>query len=158
MSELPTIPNGNEYQCLAIEQSNLATGLFAISDSECEVCADGYQFWPCNVSPPLCICGTTFTDTPSKSPTVSPSQSPTSGPSQEPSNEVRKFILCVCFNEQKSLTSIMFLPYRYSQHQALLNLLQRALANHRRVIHQPVRVKLQVNLLRPCQLELRQMG
>ena len=90
-SHLPTIQE-DEYQCLAIDQSNLATGLFAISDSECEVCADGYEFWPCNVSPPLCVCGTTFTSTPSKSPTAGPSQSPSSGSSQGPSNEVRVLI------------------------------------------------------------------
>ena len=112
-SHLPTIQE-DEYQCLAIEQSNLATGLFAISDSECEVCADGYEFWPCNVSPQLCVCGTTFTSTPSKSPTAGPSQSPSSGPSQGPSNEVRVLIyygheLC-----QVSFTFLFMLNFSFN--------------------------------------------
>ena len=77
---VPTLTS-NGSSCTAIPQNQLPNGSWATSDDQCATCATGNIWWPCNLNPPLCQCGTS---SPTSPPTGLPTQLPTPVPTAPP--------------------------------------------------------------------------
>jgi hypothetical protein len=54
----PLPPTSITTGCPAIAQNELPSGIWAATDDHCAQCADGYQWWPCDLDIPLCECMT----------------------------------------------------------------------------------------------------
>merc|ERR1712176_1429773 len=54
----PTPATTVTTECPAIAQNDLPSGFWATTDAYCAPCANGYQWWPCDLPTPLCECMT----------------------------------------------------------------------------------------------------
>jgi len=69
--------------CTAIPQEDLPVGSWTTNDNECQRCANGYKWRPCNL--PLCACQPADPDSPGVGPLSLPSSEPSRSPSMGPS-------------------------------------------------------------------------